>query len=153
MPGPLSRAVAALVVIGLTVFLVPLASVAAVIAQDEGGASPDNDPGIAQRLGRVPKARLLLLKQVHGELNLTEAQKARAAEINDELLSDVRDLLDQSNPNAGEPRRRLQRLEDQAGLRMEGLLDELQQQRLGEIWMQPMADSSCTILRSPRPSL
>lgn len=103
-------------------------------------AAQDPPPSAAERVTqarrqiRVPKARLLLLKQVRGELNLTDAQKARAAEILEELDRAVRQIAQRGpRDKRGE---RLRRANHAAGLRIEGLLEKPQLERLTQIWMQ-----------------
>jgi hypothetical protein len=105
----------------------------AAVAQDPPPAGEERVTQ-ARRQVRVPQARLLLLKQVRGELNLTDAQKARAAEILDELERTVLEIAKSApRDKRGE---RLQRANNAAGLRIEGLLEKPQQERLTQIWMQ-----------------
>lgn len=97
-------------------------------------ASPSEEVSQGRRQVLVPKARLLLLKQVRGELSLTDAQKARAAEILDELDRAVLEIMRRApRDKRGE---RLRRANHAAGLRIEGLLEKPQQERLTQIWMQ-----------------
>lgn len=91
------------------------------------------------RLGGVSHVRLASLDEVQAELKLTDEQKEKAADLNEQLRSDMRDAFQAARDAGGDfasAREKLQKMQQKATATFVETLDEAQQTRLNEIFVQ-----------------
>jgi hypothetical protein len=85
----------------------------------------------------VSQPQLTSLEQVQTELKLTAEQKAKASEIDEQLRNKRRELFQGGNQdNFAERREQLAKATSEATEQLRAALDETQQNRLREIWIQ-----------------
>ncbi|MEX2310317.1 MAG: hypothetical protein WD738_22305 [Pirellulales bacterium] len=96
------------------------------------------------RPGNVSPPRLLTVDVVQAELNLTEAQKSKAAVINETLTFGRHELFAQVAKGTGKRAPRMAELEHQAQDSIEELLDDAQEKRLKELLLQVNGASELT---------
>jgi hypothetical protein len=89
-----------------------------------------------RRLFGVPEAQLATLDEVQTELKMTDEQKTRVAEINDELGEKRRELWGTGFEGWSEIRPRMEGLNRDASESVDKVLDPAQRQRLQEIAIQ-----------------
>lgn len=92
--------------------------------------------GFNRFFGGVPRAQLAVLDQVQGELQMTDEQKTRTAEINDQLRDDRRSLWGRGFGEFSEIRAEAERLNREASEKVDEVLDDGQRKRLLEIFVQ-----------------
>jgi hypothetical protein len=112
----------------LAVLVMVLAMVEPVSAQ--GGR------GSFRRLFGVAKAQLATLHEVQADLKMTEEQRTRVAEINDQLGEDRRALWGTGFGRFSEIRGDLEKLNTEASADVDEVLDDSQRKRLQEISIQ-----------------
>jgi hypothetical protein len=101
-------------------------------AQREGGRRG----GRFGRGGGISSVQLVSQsEEVQAALNLTEEQKGKAEEINDQFRDDVRDLF-QAGGGGGFPREEMQKLNQETSAKLAEILDEAQQKKLMGILIQ-----------------
>ncbi len=91
------------------------------------------------RFGGVSEVQLASLAEVQKELNLTDEQKQKAAELNDELRSEMQEAFQSARDAGGDftaVREKLQKSREKASAKFVVLLEEPQQTRLREIFVQ-----------------
>ena len=89
-----------------------------------------------RRLFGISQAQLASLPEVQTELKMTDEQKTRVAEINDELGEDRRELWGTGFDRWSEIRGRMERLNSAASQHVDEALDPIQRKRLQEISIQ-----------------
>jgi hypothetical protein len=99
-------------------------------------ASAQGGRGSFRRLFGVAKAQLATLPEVQTDLKMTDEQKTRVAEINDQLGEDRRALWGTSFGRYSEIRGDLEKLNTEASANLDKVLDESQRKRLQEISIQ-----------------
>jgi hypothetical protein len=88
------------------------------------------------RPGNVSPARLLTIDAVQAELKLTEAQKSKAAAINETLTVGRHELFAVVKKGTGKRAPKVAELEKQAQASIAALLDDAQEKRLKELLLQ-----------------
>lgn len=99
-------------------------------------ASAQGGRGSFRRLFGVAKAQLATLPEVQTELKMTDEQKSRVEEINDQLGEDRRSLWGTGFGRFSEIRGDLEKLNTEASVDVDKVLDESQRKRLQEISIQ-----------------
>ena len=117
-------------------WLAVLAMGAVLVYSSSASAQRGRGRGFNRFFGGVPKAQLAALDQVQTELKLTDDQKKRTAEINDQLRDDRRALWGRGFGEFSEIRTEAERLNREASEKVDGLLDDAQRKRLLEIAIQ-----------------
>jgi hypothetical protein len=113
-------------VLSCAVFALGFASSADAQRRGRGGLRP----------GEVSLARLLTIEAVQKDLNLSEKQKATAAEINNALTEERHKLFAEVAKESHERGKKVAELEEKTSAKVKKLLDEPQQKRLREILIQ-----------------
>lgn len=116
--------------------VVTIVSLALALAMTQPAAAQRGRRSFGQPFGGAWPAQLVLLEQVQSELKLNDEQKAKAAEINEKLRSDRRELFQRVPRESGERQPQLEKLNHEATARIEAVLDEAQRKRLKEITLQ-----------------
>ena len=91
------------------------------------------------RFGGVSRVQLASLDEVQEELKLTGEQKENAADLNEKLRSDIRDAWQAARDAGGgfaSVGEKLQKMRQEASAKFVKVLEEPQQSRLGEIFVQ-----------------
>ena len=91
------------------------------------------------RFGGASLVRLVSLEEVQEELKLTDEQTKKAADLNEELRSDIREAFQAVRDAGGdfaESREKMRKLQQEASATFAEVLEERQQQRLREIFVQ-----------------
>ena len=94
--------------------------------RDQGGMRP----------GNVSPARLLVIDEVQKELKLTESQKSKARPINERLTAGRQKLFASISRESGKRGPQVKKLNRAAESEIDELLDDAQEKRLREIWLQ-----------------
>jgi Spy/CpxP family protein refolding chaperone len=118
--------------------LMALAALALVLALAQ--TSLAQQQGRGRGFGRgfsVSQPQLATLEQVQTELKVTAEQKSKITEVNETLSSKRRELFQDSNrENFAERREQLDKANAEATEQLGAALDETQQNRLRELWIQ-----------------
>lgn len=107
----------------------------AVVALVVESAWAQRGRGFRRTIG-VSKAQLASLPEIQSELKMSDEQKTRVAEINDQLRDGRREIFGTGFDKWNEIRGRVEQLNRDASKEVDGLLDPAQRKRLQEINIQ-----------------
>ncbi|HUG93357.1 MAG TPA: hypothetical protein VML55_21130 [Planctomycetaceae bacterium] len=108
-------------------------------------AEAQQQRGRGGRGGTVSQAELATLSEVQSDLKLTDEQKSKVAEINEKSAAEAREALQgASRENFAERREQLDKIRAEATSQLKAALDEAQQKRLREIWIQVAGTAALT---------
>ena len=86
--------------------------------------------------GGASRVQLASLEKVQGELKLTDGQKQLAADINQKLSEDRRELFQGGGGDFAAMREKMEKMNAEANAKLVAELDDKQNQRLTEIYVQ-----------------
>lgn len=92
--------------------------------------------GFGRLFGGISKAQLATLDEVQGDLKLSDEQKTKITEINDDFAQKRRDLFSGGFGRLAETRAEMEKLSREASGEVDKTLDDTQRQRLQQIDIQ-----------------
>lgn len=117
-------------------FAAAAASVGLVIAMADSASAQRGRGGIGRLFGPIPAVTLAQLTEVQQELKLSDEQNDKIAELNDDLSDERRQIFQEAAGDFAKMREDIAELYSEYALKFNALLDEAQQKRAQEVYVQ-----------------